>query len=158
MASPQHFHSFSFLQQFNLLIIFHFYIVLMFCSFFTPYLKTCRWYMFAQSQIYPKRHAFFVQFMLIFLQLLRDGALLARTCRRHGQTLNIFPHSSLSLSWFLWSASCPSRSFRDALKLFAGEIHSSQHRPPSLCNLAFRQHFKVFLPGSIYLCLYLSFL
>lgn len=62
-----------------------------------------------------------------FLQLLRDGALRGRTCRRHGLTLNISPPVS-SPSVLLISV-CPPWSAEMVWSL-AGDP-SSQHRPPS---------------------------
>lgn len=62
-----------------------------------------------------------------FLQLLRDGALRGRTCRRHGLTLNIF--SPLSSSSVLLISVCPPWSAEMVWSL-AGDP-SSQHRPPS---------------------------
>lgn len=59
---------------------------------------TCRWWMFVKSLLYPKRSAFFLQFLLFCSCC---GTLAGRSWRRHGLTLNMFCqalHTSLILS------------------------------------------------------------
>ncbi len=85
-----------------------------------------------------------------FLQLLRDGALRGRTCRRHGLTLNIF----FPLLWFFLSPSLP----RGAPRWFEA---SEKIRPHSIVLLRFpfcsSGNIWVLWPASvIYLSLYLS--
>lgn len=81
-----------------------------------------------------------------FLQLLRDGALRGRTCRRHGLTLNIFFFPSLLLRFFL-SPSVPRGAQR-------WSEASQEIRPHSIVHLrlalASTQHFGVFsVPASV---------
>lgn len=71
-----------------------------------------------------------------FLQLLRDGALRGRTCRRRGPTLNIF------LAPLLWFAGSPSLQSLTA-------DPSSQRRPYAASRFGVQATFPVFSSASV---------
>lgn len=97
--------------------------------------------MFAKSQLYPKRYAFFLQFLLIFCSCC--GTLAGRSWRRHGLTLNIFCqpfHTSLILSISVSRPRCA-----EIARSRAG-ARSSQN-PPSSTSSGVRAAFSALLGG-----------
>lgn len=109
-------------------------------AFFAPYLMTCRWYMFAESQIYPRRHAFFVQFTLIF-------------CSCCGTALCgvALVDDAAQLWTFFWPLS--SGSWGPRLSKASQQIRPHSVVPTRLPGLVFRRHSRCFRPRPSCVCL-----